>query len=67
MVVANDEVTGTNVREVAALAVVANDDDVVVVANDEEIAVTIEPLNVPLNDPLNDPVALVGVLTNASI
>jgi hypothetical protein len=48
----NEPVLTVNVMDVAAEAVVANDEEIALLAQ------LLVPINVPVNDPLNDPVLI---------
>jgi hypothetical protein len=48
----NDPVLTANVMDVAAEAVVANDEEIALLAQ------LLVPINVPVNDPLNEPVLI---------
>jgi hypothetical protein len=55
-VVAKDAVGGVKVIEVAADAVVANEDDITLLA--QLLVPNVDPLWVPINDPVNEPVLI---------
>jgi hypothetical protein len=63
-VLAKEAVAGTKVMDVAALAVVVNDELIALLA---QLAVpNVEPLCVPINDPVNDPVLTANVIDVAT-